>query len=737
VEVEEMQDNSITTENALQIAHTYHKEGKIADAEEIYRTIIELDPEHAEATFYLGKLALEIGCLNEGLALVKRAITLNPTTESYQQTYREWIERVNDSSMTSQDAIPEQKDSLQLQQIDNIESEQPTEEEIKTMQQIFISEDYQQSKIFAEKLLDKYPRSGMAFNLLGVANRYCGDSQKALELLQKALQLLPSDYAILYNLGVAYQDVLNSQKAIECFQKTIRLNPDFIQAYNNLGTVFLDLQDYESAIIVLNKLLTIKPHYYQGLCNLGIAYKNQGDLYQSIKILQRALELEPDSAALLNNLGNTLIDLGDFDTAIECYQKSIQLLPDGDGNANLLFALNYHPDMSAFEIFEHYKHYNERKGNPTKKAQYYPNSKIKTRKLKIGYVSPDFKMHPVRLFLEPLLANHDKSQFEIYAYAQIFKEDIITHRYQQYADHWRITTGLNDDDLAALIQKDGIDILIDVAGHTAGNRLQVFARKPAPISVSWLGFGYTTGLNAIDYYLTDEISAPRGSESLFSEQPWRVATPSYVYRPTEGMGDVNELPAIQKGYVTFGTLSRSIRINHRTIKVWADVLKKVENSKLVIDSKNYTDSKMVEKLYEKFRQYGIEKERLEIGYHSPPWDVLRKIDIGLDCFPHNSGTTLFEMLYMGLPYITLADRISVGRLGSSILTGLNRGEWIAATEEEYINKLVALASDKATLANIRANLRDQMTHSPLMDEQGFARKVEKAYREMFEKWCDT
>jgi len=732
-----MQDNSITTEKALQIAHTYHQEGKVADAEEIYRTIIEIDPEHAEATFYLGNLALEIGCLNEGLALLKRAITLNPTTESYRQTYMEWIKRIDDSSMMSHDVILEQQDSLQPQQINTIESEQPTEEEIKTMQQIFISQDYQQSKLFAENLLDKYPRSGMAFNLLGVANRYCGDSQKALELLQKALQLLPSDYAILYNLGVAYQDVFNSQKAIECFQNTIRLNPDFIQAYNNLGTVFLELQDYESAIIVLNKLLTIKPDYYQGLCNLGIAYKNQGDLHQSIKILQRALELVPDSAALLNNLGNALIDLGNFDAAIECYQKSIQLLPDGDGNANLLFALNYHPDMSALEIFEHYKHYNEQKGNPIKqKARHYPNSKIKTRKLKIGYVSPDFKMHPVRLFLEPLLANHDKSQFEVYAYAQIFKEDIITHRYQQYADHWRITTGLSDDDLAALIQKDGIDILIDVAGHTAGNRLQVFARKPAPVSVSWLGFGYTTGLSAIDYYLTDEISAPHGSESLFSEQPWRVATPSYVYRPAEGMGEVNELPAIQKGYITFGTLSRSIRVNHRTIKVWADVLKKVENSKLLIDSKNYADSEMVEKLYENFQQYGIGKERLEIGYHSPPWDVVRKIDIGLDCFPHNSGTTLFEMLYMGLPYVTLADRISVGRLGSSILTGLNRKEWITYTEEEYINKLVALASDKATLANIRANLRNQMTHSPLMDEQGFARKVENAYREMFEKWCD-
>lgn len=733
-----MQDNSITTEEALQIAKTYHQDGKIADAEEIYRTIIEIDPEHADATFYLGKLALEIGCLNEGLALLKRAIILNPTTESYQQTYTEWIKQINDSALMSHEIILEQKDSLQLQQTNNIESAQPTEEEIKTMQQIFISQNYQEAKTFAEKLVEKYPRSGMAFNLLGVANRSCGDSQKSLELLQKAVQLLPSDYAIHYNLGVAYQDVYNSQKAIECFEKAIQLNPNSVDAYNNLGIVYLELEAYEQSINVLEKLLTIKPNYYRGHSNLGLAYKHEGNLHKAMEHFYEAAKLAPTSPEVFNNLGNALIDRGEFDAAIEYYKKASQLNPAFDNAyGNILFALNYHPDMSALEIFEYYKFYDKQRGQSHPKCLYYSNPKIKKRKLKIGYVSPDFKMHPVRLFLEPLLANHDKSQFEIYAYAQIFKEDIITHRYQQYADYWRITTGLSDDDLAVLIQKDGIDILIDVAGHTAGNRLQVFARKPAPISVSWLGFGYTTGLSAIDYYLTDEISAPRGSESLFSEQPWRVAIPSYVYRPAEGMGEVNELPAIQKGYVTFGTLSRSIRLNHRTIKAWADVLKKVENSKLVIDSKNYTDSEMVEKLCEKFRQYGIGKERLEIGYHSPPWDVLRKIDIGLDCFPHNSGTTLFEMLYMGIPYVTLADRISVGRLGSSILTGLNREEWIADTEEEYINKLVALASDTVTLAKIRASLRDQMTHSPLMDEQGFARKVENAYREMFEKWCDT
>ena len=359
------------------------------------------------------------------------------------------------------------------------------------------------------------------------------------------------------------------------------------------------------------------------------------------------------------------------------------------------------------------------------------------KRLKVGYVSPDFRQHSVRNFLEPLLAHHDKRLVEVYAYAELTVEDGVTARYRGYADHWIPTVGLSDDALAERIRSDGIDILLDLAGHTAKNRLKVFARKPAPVSLSWMGFGYTTGLSAIDYLLTDAASAPDGSEDLFSEQPWRLATPGYAYRPAESMGAPSGLPALDTGHVTFGTLTRSVRINHRSVRVWSEILHRVPGARLVADSGNYRDAQMRSALQDKFATHGIGHERLEIGFHSPPWDVLRSMDIGLDCFPHNSGTTLFESLYMGVPFITLAGRPSVGRLGSSILHGVGHPEWIATSEEEYIEKAVALASDLPRLARLRAGLRAEMEASPLRDEAGFARKVEAAYREMFAIWAKS
>jgi len=333
------------------------------------------------------------------------------------------------------------------------------------------------------------------------------------------------------------------------------------------------------------------------------------------------------------------------------------------------------------------------------------------------------------------MAHHDKTAVEVFAYAELEQEDTVTARFRGYADHWIATMGLSDTALAERIRADGIDILVDLAGHTAKNRLGVFAMKPAPVSVSWLGYGYTTGLSAIDYYLTDETSAPRGCEGLFSERPWRLETPGWTYRPAEGMGEVGALPALQRGHVTLGTLTRAVRINHRSIRVWSQILQRMPTARLVVDSKNFQDRAMREALEAKFAAHGIARERLELGFHSPPWDVLRRLDIGLDCFPHNSGTTLFETLYMGVPYVTLAGRPSVGRLGSSILQGAGYPQWISNTEQEYVEAVIGLANDLPKLAELRAGLRAQMQASPLMDEVGFARKVEHAYRLMFEAWA--
>ena len=407
---------------------------------------------------------------------------------------------------------------------------------------------------------------------------------------------------------------------------------------------------------------------------------------------------------------------------------------------SLLFYLNYSPNMSAEEIFEYYKLYDQRFGLPYKdKWKAFAQPKVPMKKLKIGYMSPDFRYHTINPFFSSILSHHNHDKFEIFAFAELESEDKVSQEYKSYVDHWIRTEKMKDDELVQKIRSLGIDILVDLAGHTRNNRLSIFTQKPAPISLTWLGFGYTTGLSAIDYFLTDKVMAPKGSEHLFSEKLWQLKNHAFCcYKAQVNMDRITTLSALSKGFITFGTLTRTIRINDRVIKAWADILIKVPNSKLIINSKNfYNNEKTIINFIQKFKDHGISEHRLDFYYKTPPWDSMRQIDIALDCFPHNSGTTLIEHLYMGNPFITYSNRPSVGRIGASILTTLGHPEWIATSEEEYVEKAVALASDPQKLSTIRQNLRSEMEASPLMDQKGFVRELEGAYQAMWKKWCSS
>ncbi len=539
------------------------------------------------------------------------------------------------------------------------------------------------------------------------------------------------------NLGILYEASGRLIEAEQSYFRALEIAPNFSEALNNLGALSNASGQLARAEQLFLKALNINPSHAETYNNLGNCLKEMGRFTESIHCFEKAISLKPVLAPTHNNLGVVLKDLGRLDEAELCYRRALELKPDyAEAYSSLLFTLNYHPDKSSEEIFAAYQEYDRRFCLPLRDQWRSLNNNLEPhRRLRVGYVSPDFRICSARHFLEPLLANHDKSAVEVFAYAQLAVEDQMTAVYKGYVDHWVPTFGMSDTALVERIRADRIDILIDTAGHSANHRLGVFARKPAPVSLSWLGFGYTTGLSAVDYYLTDEMAAPPGSEHLFSETCWPLDPIAYVYRPAQGMGEINPLPALSRGYVTFGTLTRSVRINHRTIRVWAQILQQVPNARLVIDSGSYKEAPMQDSLAALFAAQGISRDRLEIGCHSP-WDALRGIDIGLDCFPHNSGTTLFETLYMGIPFITLADRPSMGRLGSSILRALGKSEWVAQTEAEYVHKAVSLAGNLPALASNRANQRGQMEASPLMDEPGYARKVEAAYRMMFRRWCE-
>jgi len=550
-----------------------------------------------------------------------------------------------------------------------------------------------------------YPSSYNLFNIFGSANLSLEKYREAIKHFIKAIKLNPHKPTIYYNLGLAYYHIGNMEEAINSYKKAIELKPDYAEAY----------------------------------CNLGMSFNEQRDLEKAIRSYEETIKIDPNHAGAYMNLGNAFILCGDYHTAIENYKKAISM-DNGKNNflGGLLFASNYSPDMSAEEIFSYYKQYDEQFGLPHKnKWKPFAQPKNPHKKLKIGYVSPDFKKHSMQTFLLPILTHHDHKKFEIYAFAELKKEDSLSLQYKSYADHWIRTDRMNDDMLVQKIRELEIDILVDLAGHTRGNRLRVFAQKPAPVSLSWwLGYGYTTGLSAIDYFLTDEMMVPKGSEHLFSEQPWRLDKYSAVWIPyKKNMGEVSPLPALENKFITFGSLTRAIRINDRVIKTWAAILKRVKNSRLIINSKGFLKNPTtVSKFKQKFEDQGIEAHRLDFYYQSPPWDSMREIDIALDCFPHNSHVTLMEHLYMGTPFINYCNRPSVGRIGVSILTTLGRPEWIASSEQEYIEKAVSLATNTNKLAKIRGTLREEMETSPLMDQKGFVRELEKTYQNMWDKW---
>ena len=562
----------------------------------------------------------------------------------------------------------------------------------------------------------------------------------AIKHFKSAIRINPNFPDTYYNLAATFERIKDFSNSLKYYKLSFQQNSQEIKSLTKIRLLSKKLRKNNEAIRYFKNLLNQFPNSKDIIYNLATTFKSNGELVKAKFYFNKLLKIDNKNIKSYVLLGGVLCDTHSLNQGIKLFKKAI-VLDEKDDTAHsfLLFYSNYCPKHTSEEIFSYYQQFNDKFGLPLQN-EWTPFTPIKKpkKKLKIGYVSPDFKKHSAQNFLLPTLAQHNHQNFEIYAFAELSKEDHVTKQYQSYVDHWIPTQNLTDQQMVQKIRDMKIDILVDLAGHTKNNRLLVFARKPAPVSVTWLGYGYTTGLTAIDYFLTDKVMAPNGSEHLFSEQPWRLNNYGHCcYEAKSDMGDVGPLPALKKGHITFGTLTRAIRINDRVIKVWADILKRVKNSKLMINSGSFKDKILYVKFIKKFKKYGVPVEKLDIYYKSPPWDTMRQIDIALDCFPHNSGTTLIEHLYMGNPFITYSNRPSVGRIGASILTALGREEWIVNSEQAYADKVVALATNTEKLSTIRSSLRKEMEASPIMDHKGFVRELEQTYQSMWEKWCNS
>lgn len=671
-------------------ALAHHRAGRVNEALALYRRILEVDPRHADALHMIGEIALRAGRPDLAVELIGKALEIHGDASIILVTYG--------AALGAQGKLVEA------------------------------------AEVYGRALaLD--PKCAAAHCNLGSTLRELGRPADAAAACRRAIALQPDFPEALSNLGAALHALGDPAEAANAYRRALALKPDYVEALSNLGNALQELKQFDDAIACYARALTLRPNFAAIYVNLGGALQQMGRLEEAVEAYGHALSFAPGAADANSNLGNALRDLGRLDEAIEAFQRALAAKPDYvKAHSNLLFCLNYAPDLPAETIFAEYRRWNARHAKPlAPAAPRYALVRDPERRLRVGYVSPDLRRHSARHFIEPLFERHDKSAVEVFAYAEIMREDDVSARLKGWTDHWLRTTGMSDEALAERIRDDGIDVLVDFAGHTNGNRLLVFARRPAPVQVSWLGYGYTTGLDAIDYFLADARFAPPGSEGLFSERLARLPTFG-AYRPADDMGE----PAPRRDPaqpITFGSLTRSVRVNHRVTRAWAEILKATPGSRLVLNSLNFRSAALQRQLAERFASLGVEQERLAMGYDSPPWDVLRSFDISLDCFPHNSGTTLYESLWLGVPFVTLAGRPSVGRLGAAILAAVGHPEWIASSEAEYVEKAAALAADASRLAEIKAALRDDVRASPLLDEFGFARAVEASYRTMWRRWC--
>ena len=736
----------------MALALDCHRAKDLSQAEELYRAVLSLAPDHPDANHNLGAIAVECGQFLAAVPFFQAALQANPKNRQYWVSLVDALIQAGEYTLAEDvledarraglagDAAGELVERLVDIAMRHARHARPVQgrmapaEQCAELNRLFEAEKFEDVVRLGRKMTRQYPQCPMGFKFLSAALMRLGRLDKATEPMCQALQLYPCDADMLSNYGLARSLQGDLVQAEVLLRQAVGHAPRFTQGWINLAIVMRAQARLEAAERAYRSALDAGGDDPKVLLNLSEMHR-----FADAEVCARkALALAPNMAQAHVSLGMLLKDQGLLPESLKVLREALDLCPtDESAHSSYLFVANCMPDLDPLERFAAYQRFNQYFCEPHRRSwRPHTNDRNPARRLRVGYVAPVFRTHACRSFLEPLLENHDHHRVELFAYSGLFElEDEVTDHYRTLFEHWIDTRTMTDDQLADRIRADGIDVLVDIAGQTKGHRLGAFARKPAPVSLHWLDSGYTTGLTAIDYYLTDARTVPEGFEHLFSELLWRLPRAPFAYRPNPGTGEVSELPALLNGYVTFGTLTRAVRLNDGVIRAWAELLRRVPGSKLELNSGNFSQADVCEQWGHRFEALGIARDRVIMGFESPPWNVLRRMDIALDCFPQNSGTTLIESLYMGLPFVSLAGVPSMGTLGASVLSAVGHPEWIAHSEPEYVDKLAALASDLPRLAQIRRDLRGQMQASALMDEAGFARDVEDAFAQMFARWC--
>ncbi|MGA2583462.1 MAG: tetratricopeptide repeat protein [Tepidisphaeraceae bacterium] len=753
-------------DQAYERAGQHHQAGQLAEAEQIYRKIIQAQPNHADALHRLGMIAHQGGKDDVAITLIGRAIELRPNVAGYYVNLGVALyakNRLEEADKALRQALKLRADLPEalsiLSEVSRKRGELNAAVETATR---------------ALALRPVYPEATLH---LGNALREQGKLDEAAAALQRGITATPSSPVLHYNLGWVLQSKGAYAEARAAYRQAVDLDPNYVDANNALGEIAQLAGQLNEAEKMYRLALGLNPNYPLGWRNLAGALSERGRWAQAIEAFRKSLELEPDFVMAINGLGVALHMLGRVDEAMQCYEQTLRLEENNVeattnlGNAlkdsgrieeamelfdkalltapdfqpahdNKVYTIQYHPAFDAERIRSELSQWNDRHAKPLSGLiQPHVNARDAERRLRVGYVSSDFRDHVVGRMMLPLIRHRDRQQFEVFCYSNNFQEDDFTRMFQSEADGFLTIAHRTDDAMAEQIRSDGIDILVDAAGHMRGSRLMIFARKPAPVQVMFLSYPGSTGMEAMDYRITDPYLDPPGeTDGFYAEKSVRLLDSFWCYDPESMQAPrepVNPLPAIERGHITFGCLNNMTKVNQGVLETWARIMQATPGSHLLMLA---FGNAARQRVIEIMGKAGIDSSRLEFVSYQRRREYLKtyeRIDLALDTFPYNGHVTSLDAMWMGVPVVTLVGQTVVGRAGWSQLNNLHLTELVAKTPDEFVSIATNLAGDRDHLSTLRHTLRDRMLQSPLCDTSRFVANLESVYRTMWREFVES
>ena len=553
---------------------------------------------------------------------------------------------------------------------------------------------------------------------------------------QRALSLKPNYGEAFYFLGLAHRHKGEFDEAFNCYRKAVEFKPDHAEAWNAIGVRMREKGELDEAMKSYRRALAINPNSTEAHNNVAIVFRDAGRLDEALEAHRHALALEPRNPKIRSNIATILKDMGETDQAIAQYREALAIAPDEQVASNLLYTLLFDERTTQSELCDAHKRWNENYAKRMSGSiRPFENDPGPNRRLRVGYVSADFRVHPIGRFLFPLLMNHNQEKFEIFCYSDVRRPDAITEKLKSKANVWREIRGQSNEQVATLIRQDHIDVLVDLTMHMENNRMLVFARKPAPVQVTYLAYAGTTGLETMDYRLTDLILDPPEREmASYSEKPLRLRS-YWCYQESPDAPALAPPPCLSTGYVTFGCMNNFCKMTPGTFDAWCELLRRVAKSRLILHARQGSHRR---RTADRFAAKGIDPSRVEFVDSLPTPRYLaqyNRIDVALDPFPYPGGTTTCDALWMGVPAITLPRDSAISRGGLSILSTLRLKEFVARDPEDYVRIASELSEKAERLVSLRSTMRDRMQNSALMDIAGYRRDVESALRRAWHDWC--